>query len=482
MEKKHHGYFAIRKIEGGVNRSFSFGTSLDGVRAWAIEASKEKKPEEAHEDEAENSSKSEGVNLRDLMERIIDTGLALQELAMSTRSVSSIFSAVISRVEIIDPIQEECSIIEDSNSFTIYGIAADRLNKIREGHRRLLRMEKGFDLLPSAVLLTAIATFDSLMSDIVRHMLSRHPERFDNMEKTMTISEIMKMNSFDDLKDRLLDDEIYQFSRGSHEEQVKQIEKWFGIKITDTWKRWPDFIEIFERRNLIAHGESTFTKRYVEICLKHGHKGSEKTLNTEIKLEFNYLAQSLDVLLEFALLALFSIWRKESRDEESQAFDAINHVCYRLILDERYRVPIRVIEYVLSLNKTNITEATRLMMIVNLASSHKHAGALDKCNETLSKVDWSAVSDNYRICVASLNEEHEEVCRLMDIVFKAGSVSKQDFREWPVFDFVRKDDRFKEKFEEIFSEPFDDPLTKSQKIESDEEIVGDIEKSENTLH
>lgn len=453
-EQKHQAYFGFKTREdGNYWAQFSYGTSLDDLKKWG----KSDKYEKDQVEEVVLENTDQLISFNSIINKILESGLALSELSSAYGVVKGLFATIVSRTEVIDPIKESCPVVFDDGSLQIYGISADRLTKIREQHRRLVRMDRGFDMLPSAVLLTVVATFDSLMADMVRQLLTLKPERFNASDKALTAAEILSMNSFEDVKNKLIDDEVYLFSRGSHDEQVKYIQKWFNVDASKNWKRWPDFIEIFERRNLIAHGEKLFTSRYVNICKNHGHKGSEKLLGNEIELTRNYISQSIDVLIEFSLLVSFSIWRKQVPEEEGESFDAINLVCYKLIAEDRYKIPIRVIEYVLSLQGAKISEATRLMLIVNLASAYKHSNDNDQAIKTLEKVDWSAVSDKYRICVASIKEDVDAFVKLMPNVVSAKYLNKTEFREWPVFSFVRSDEKVQQKFEEIFGEILFDP-------------------------
>lgn len=116
--------------------------------------------------------------------------------------------------------------------------------------------------------MSIVATFDSNIADVVRDMLTIKSDLSQTGSKTILLSDILHLSSIAEIKEKLISDKVYLFSRGSHEDQLKFIEENFHISIKSHWKRWPDFIEVFERRNLIAHREKTFTKRYVAICKK----------------------------------------------------------------------------------------------------------------------------------------------------------------------------------------------------------------------
>ena len=261
------------------------------------------------------------------------------------------------------------------------------------------------------------------------------------------------------------------------------LRKNFHIAIKSHWKRWPDFIEIFERRNLIAHGESKFTRRYVEICTKHQHKGSEKLLNTPILLTPAYLTQSVNVLLEFSVLLVFSLWRKQFPDDEKKAFESVGQNCFMLISNKRFKVSIRILEYVLALKNTKAPEDIRRMMVVNLASAYKHMKDAKRCVEVLDSMDWSASADNYKICVAALKENIIEVLRLMPVVVSSKTIEKEDLRDWPVFSFMRDNSEFCERFHEIFGESIRaEERSKAVEMPSNSVAAGADISDTNTIH
>ena len=355
-------YFALKETEENTTSiSFSFGTDIDLLRDWANDV-EPTVGEGSISDAAptEDTIAAESQPLADLLAKVTETGLGLSELILALGAVRSIFSGLVSRIEVVEPIKQSSEIIEQTDSYKIFGITEDRLVKVRDHHRKLLRQDKGFDLIPTSILLTMVSSFDAIMSEIVGSMFRLKPERYVTGDRSIPVSEIMSMSSFDEFRAKLVDDEIYQFSRGSHEEQVTNLEKWFNVDIIKDWKKWPNFIEIFERRNLIAHGESKFTDRYVRICKKHGSKKCDDLLGKDIELKIGYLMRSLDVLVEFLTLLIFVIWRKNFQSEEHKAFDAINTSTYQFISQERYRLPINIIEFVLSQKNTKIGEITRL--------------------------------------------------------------------------------------------------------------------------
>lgn len=215
---------------------------------------------------------------------------------------------------------------------------------------------------------------------------------------------------------------------------------------------------------------------------KHGHKGSEKTLNTEIELSSLYLRQAIDLLLEFGVLLVFSLWRKHFTEQEQDAFSSLNQVSFDLIKSRNYVVAIRVLEYGLGLKSVKILDRTMKMMVVNLASAYRHSKDEKRCLNTLASVDWSGSADEFKICAEALKVNVPEVVSLMGVVSQSNKITKENFRDWPVFDFVKDQEEFCAAFLSIFTEPFREE-SKADNIEFTETNEQDVVVTDGaTLH
>jgi len=451
-QKSFYGYIGIQKDDKGSVMSFASSKVLEEVKTLLKKIENTEQNEQNKEDEEVDN---EGVNdsLEGTMRKIVESSHSQSELLFISSFLSPVYLKVAMENEIIKPIEKLNSIVEEFDNVIIHGLTEEVFIRLPSKRERIERAERALAALPAALLMSAVATFDSNIADVVRDMLRLKPETFRAGSRTISLNEVLQAESIAEIREKFISDEIYEFSRGSHDEQIEYIEKNFNISIRSYWKRWPDFIEIFERRNLIAHGEKTFTKRYVSICLSNGRKGSEKILGRPVKLTNKYIDQAADILLEFGILLVFSLWRKNFPSQEQKAFSNINHTAFKLIENKNYRVAIRVLDYALSLEKVNSEEATRKMMFVNLASAHRHVDDMQKCLDVLNSVDWSAASDEFKICVAALRDEHVAVIGLMKLVVNSDRIKKTDFREWPVFDFIRDNEGFRAKFLEVFGEP-----------------------------
>lgn len=476
--KSHYAYACFKKSENGKITSFLCGSDIKDLT--------EKLGQEQTEKTANNSQdSSDGLDshhfLSKAMGRITET-IGSQNDLLSICSALGIAMVQVSHDDIESFIIKNGDEVTENN-LTIYGFSESIFRQLKSKIDDLYTAAQSARSLPPALLLSLVANFDSVIADVVRDFLESKPETLKNTSKSLSIGDVLSSKSIDDLKELIIRDEIYLFSRGSHEEQVKFIEKYFHIEIIAHWKRWADFIEVFERRNLIAHGEKSFTARYAAICNTNGKDDTNSKLGKTISIKYSYLREAADLLLEFGILLIFTLWKKHFPSDFSSACDKINEICYTLILSKRYNAPIQVLEHVLSLKGIIISDSVKKMMVVNLASAYRHKDNKDKCKKVLSDVDWSASSDEYKICVSALLDEADNVASLIEPVVTSGKIRKIDFQEWPAFDFVRDTEVVSKKFRDIFGDEINgNNQMETVEFDKTNQPTGDHKPDNNTVH
>jgi hypothetical protein len=94
------------------------------------------------------------------------------------------------------------------------------------------------------------------------------------------------------------------------------------------------------------------------------------------------------------------------------------------------------------------------MMIVNRANCLKFLGRTADYEKTLNAIDWKPYDLMFRISVASIREDVEEVVSLMPKLVGHEYITPGAYRDWPVFKWIRDTEAFQRKFEEIYQEAF----------------------------
>jgi hypothetical protein len=142
------------------------------------------------------------------------------------------------------------------------------------------------------------------------------------------------------------------------------------------------------------------------------------------------------------------VWRKTT-EETGRADKAIGDLGYELIARGQYALAVRILEFARGLRNVS-SDLRRRMFIVNLANAYKLSKDDAAAVKVLSSEVWSATGNQFKISVAAVKGNLEEVVELMTTLGENSEVGAQEYQEWPVFYTVRDEARFKDTFKNIF--------------------------------
>lgn len=337
----------------------------------------------------------------------------------------------------------------------IYSVPRQDMTDITRKTKRRAQQSDVAKIFPNLMLLGIVSQFDAYLGKIIRVAVEIRPDIIFKSQRSFPAYEVFQYSDISSFKEAVVEKEIEAFLRKSHEEQFEWLSSTFDIETKKGLDSWPLFIEACERRNLFAHSEGVVSEQYRIKCRA---AGLDDVANKGDKLDVTpgYLYERVGVFLEIGLKLCYVIWRKlsDTSEELRRADRNLNQYAFELIVHEHYGVAIRLLDFACDVVKRHPDTTVYHMMKVNQANAYKLSGNSDMANKILDSVDWSPFDIQYRISVAAVRGDVEEVVRLMGIVGGREDFEKENFRDWPVFAHVRDDKRFIEKYREVYQEEF----------------------------
>lgn len=466
MKSEANFFLALRSVDAN-GPPLMIGLSVDDLLKW-VERTKDPVPSDAvaqSQTETDDSSfdsqpKKSLVDQLDKLAQRFAIAMASYHPLIDLSSVLASAMAKGIAKDISAVASEKYVHVQNVDDVEIYQVPPSFQTPLISEVKTLSELTNGLSTLPASAILSLVSVYDSYFGELVSTVLSSRPERYSTSEKSISVRDILQMSSFEELTEKLVEDEIDALLRRSHHEQIEQIEKLIGVKITNEHDSLPKYLEVFERRNLIAHGNACFNRYYLENCNKFGLEISDVKIGDKLIIDAAYSHMAVDLLSEFWILSLFAIWRKSLKDNLEELYSRIHLITYDLLVSKRFTLTSSIIEFALNKQNTRgITERTLRMMAVNLAISYKKQSLQPELEKSLSIFDWSASADDFKICIAAIREDFDEVARLMKKVSYSNSVEKSAFRSWPAFDWVRENPliqtTFFEEYGELLTEAMD---------------------------
>lgn len=318
-------------------------------------------------------------------------------------------------------------------------------------------------ILPESFLISLAAQFDAYLARLLRVIFPEKPELLAGAEHGIDFSLLQSFKSIDEAREHVLTREIDRILSLSYAEQFHWLENSFGVRLKKEFTHiFPDFIEVMQHRTLVVHHNSIVTHRYLSICGEHGsHVDPLISTGDHLPTSPDYFNTAYACMYEIGVKLAHLIWRKV-KPEELEAADAnLNRIAQQLLAAGRYDLAIAILDFAtLSLDRY-WTDETRRVFVLNRAQAYKWNRQENICSLILSKDDWTGSSDAFQLAVAVLSDNFGLAIKLME---KIGISDQQDiaYKEWPLFQELRKTFEFHRAYEKIFSRHFA-PIERVQK-------------------
>jgi hypothetical protein len=445
-----HFYIAI-KHPAGRYRGFKIAPSLEKLEASppAVETPSSEPTAKQQDPDGFKDVLEAFRSTMTVYQRFLDFIIAMGPAASSVIAERSINGFVKSRGKKLEVISNS-----DQSVFELPITAYQQLFRHRE---EIDATRSGVRHLPEVMLIGLISAYDAFLGKLLRVVFTRQEQLILTSEKTIKFSELSKYSSLEEARGVLIDREIETVLRDSHHEHFRWMEDKFRTPLRQNLPSFKKFVELCERRNLLTHTGGVVSAHYIANCkefevdLKGIKPGDELTVGSD------YYREAVNVVCEIGTKLCYVLWRKFAKDDRDQADHAVNDFCVELIARRNYSTA----EAILSFTSTcKQADRCRRMMVINHANAVRLQKRQDEAFKILDREDWSAVSNDFKICVAAVRGDVDEVIALMKRNGSNGaSVGAEDYRAWPVFRGMRTDQKFFTAFEEVFGQALFRPET-----------------------
>lgn len=339
--------------------------------------------------------------------------------------------------------------------------------KLRKRHDKL---HLARTLVPRSLFVSLVSQYDAYLGSLLRAIFITRPELLNASEKSLSFSQVASFPSIDAIRDHVIEKEIEGVLRSSHTDQIKWIEQRFGLPLTKGLAIWPTFIEITERRNIFVHTDGVISNQYLMVCRQAGVVSDGK-LSEDDRLDVSqeYFRNSCNCIFELGVKLANVLWRKILPEERVQADSNLIAVTYELIENENYKLAIALLDFACETLITFADEWHKLAFIVNRAQAYKWSDNDVEARKILSRVDWSAKGDEFKLADAVLRADWGRSMEIMRRIGSSGPISKLNYRDWPLFKEFRGQEEFKACYLEVFGEAF--PTSVEADVASDENTI-----------
>lgn len=381
----------------------------------------------------------------------------LEAIKMSLESAMTLFSVIREEKhkELKVFAETHGSDVSEQDGTLRFSISADKITDYRRLNYHITSLQSSQRLMPRNLLVALVCTYDAFLGKLLRFILEVKPGILDSSDKQLSFSELQQYTSIDAAREFIVEKEIEGVLRKSHIDHFKWLENTLGTPFNKGLESWPEFVELTERRNLFVHTDGLVSSQYLKICKEHKCRLKEDVaVGVRLGVPKSYFDASYYTLYEIGIKLAHVIWRKLLKEELESIDDNLCAFTFSLIEKRDYPIAIRVLEFFTQSNMAHHEEASRRVMLINLAQAYKWNKQLDKCNALLDAHDWSALHHKFRLAVVVLREKWDEAFALMRRLKDDPEFKKAAYKDWPLFKQLRKAEGFSAVYEECYGESF----------------------------
>lgn len=406
----------------------------------------EEKAKNEHVEDGEEDFKSPTIG--EIIDKFLHRVFDIEECALKFIEQADIeYNENADRIR--DEVRQHLKIVENHVERESIVAASRSLRKLmRETERH--NNSSMSETLERSLFVSLFSSFDKFIGDLVIALYNLSPESYKGISREISLSDALKFETMEQLKESMLEKEVEALKRKSYAEQFSDLEKRFNIALKK-FDKWSDFIELSQRRNLFTHCDGVVSKQYIDICDENNYKFKvQPHIGEQLMIGPGYFNKACTIMTEVAVMLGQTLWRKLNSADLEPADSHLNSLIYDFLHIERWDKAISLSKFALGLPKYSDEVFVR-MLHINYAIALKAIGAEKPAKNILDKKSWSAVSYDFKIAYAVLNSDYAEAKRLM---IKAGKtadlIQESSYHDWPLFREFRETQEFLEGYEEVY--------------------------------
>jgi len=383
--------------------------------------------------------------------------------------------------KLIEDHAEDCE-YDDQGNLETYILDVDYMRR----HRTLQRAKADTAIfsnqLPRMAIVTLVSIYDAYLGRLLRAMFNVKPDLLNSSGRSLSYSEIIQFDSIEDATETVIEQEIDELLRKSHSEQIEWIGKRTGINLSTDFDLWPTFIEVAERRNLFVHADGRVNQSYLNSCIKAGFDQNElPPIGESLVVDPKYYKRACLTFIEIGLRLCQVVWRKLCADQLSDADDSLIEFTYDLLILNQFDTVDRLALFGTTKPVTNFSSESKLFLKINRAIALKECKREEDLQQILDEIDWSALSDLFRLAESVLREDWDAAAEFVRQIGADGRPDKGDYKDWPLFNHFRKTDQFRKAYLDVFGEEFRLVHTGQEGLQDNDDAPSDTEEAQQKL-
>lgn len=289
-----------------------------------------------------------------------------------------------------------------------------------------------------ALLVFAVGAVESLVAQVARARLQLHPSALATSKQEYSLEDLIRLGSLDALIAEATEKRVDGLCFGSLQDWAEWFDKNLKISLSELALHWDETWEVFQRRHVVIHNDSTASRLYVERV-----KDSDVQVGDVLPVDSRYLERALDLITVLGTRMIASAWARLVKDDTEEVTVYLREAAYGLLQAERWDAAAPVAAHARDLADPETYTYWAAQVNEWLALREINAELEAQVERDVKAWNVETRGRLWRVAKAALQEDLDTLVELVPPTVAEGDLSRNALlRDWPLFGRLREKEEF----------------------------------------
>jgi hypothetical protein len=312
--------------------------------------------------------------------------------------------------------------------------------------------DKNFEILAKGAFLILNNHFEYLFADLLTFHFTSNKEVLEEKNISISLNDLKNYSTVEEAYNDILFREVEKILLDLSFDEIKNYFTKLEVSLSENLIGWELINEIRERRHLIVHNNSIVNKKY----LSRTDNPFKFEIGNQLDIKTDYLKNAIAEIKLAGIILIMNCWGKWSKENATEAVGELMDLTFELLQTNKNELVLKICEYIdKNIKPRNDDEESYILRAkINNCIALKRLDKKVILNNKLKGIRTGSMSPIFKIAKHLLKNEHKEAIPLIKQSIIVDELKFDDFLEWPLFEDIRIDKKYKELVEKEFETNF----------------------------
>lgn len=302
---------------------------------------------------------------------------------------------------------------------------------------------KNYEILSRGSFIMLNNYFEYLLVDLLTYYYNKFRSSLSAKEFKVSLQELSEYESVNEITAHLILKEVESIIvEKTFGQLLDHFEKVLNVSLENEIINWDKIIELRERRHLIVHNSSIVNKKYIS----RSKNPYNLKIGDIVHITNDYFVESFKNLDLAGKILSFNSWGSWDSENTTKAIEEIMLASFDSLIKKDSEITLKLCKYADQIKARNSEQQDYLLRTqINKAIALKRLNKKGELTKLLKSLPTGTASPIFKVAFQILEDNHTDLTENLKKAIIVDNLIIDQYLEWPIFDFVRDDEKLNKK-------------------------------------